>query len=92
MLGNCHPAALSTEMIEDFSNALLHEKQLSPKTVRDILTCLRSVTLYITKQFPSLLPSVDIVYPQRDTEGNAGSFSSRTKTVDGILAYRHGCM
>lgn len=64
MLGNCHPAALSTEMIEDFSNALLHEKQLSPKTVRDILTCLRSVTRYITKQFPSLLPSVDIVYPK----------------------------
>lgn len=64
MLGNCHPGALSTVIIEEFSSVLLHEKQLSPKTVRDILTCLRSVIRYVTKQFPGLLPSVDIVYPK----------------------------
>ena len=64
MLGNCHPGVLSTVIIEEFSSVLLHEKQLSPKTVRDILTCLRSVIRYVTKQFPGLLPSVDIVYPK----------------------------
>ena len=63
MLGDCHPGALSTAMIEDFSSALLHEKQLSPKTVRDILTCLRAVIRYAAKQFPGL-PPVDIVYPK----------------------------
>ena len=64
MLGGCRPGAFTTAMIEDFSGALLHEKRLSPKTVRDILTCLRSVTRYIAKQYPGLMPPVDIVYPK----------------------------
>ncbi len=63
-LGSCRPGALSTAMIEDFSGGLLQKKQLSPKTVRDILTCLRSVIRYAAGQYPGLLPPVEIVCPK----------------------------
>ena len=64
MLGSCCIGSLSTAMIEEFSNLLLRQKQLSPKTVRDILSCLRSVIRYVTTHFPGLMPAVDIIYPK----------------------------
>lgn len=79
MLGDAIPAALSTAMIEDFTGRLLRENHLSPKTVRDILTCLRSVIRYVTRQFPGLLPSVDIVYP-RETPGEMRVLSTAEQT------------
>ena len=92
MLGTCHPGVLSTAMIEDFSGALLHEKQLSPKTVRDILTCLRAVIRYTAKQFPGLLPPVDIVYPKEmPKEMRVLSPAEQKRLMEYLLADMDAC-
>lgn len=64
MLGSCRPEALTAAALQRFSDALLHQKRLSPKTVRDILTCLRAVRRYAAGQFPGLFPPADIPYPK----------------------------
>lgn len=63
--GYC-PSSLSTSLIEGFCNTLQYEKQLSSKTIRDILTCLRSVIRYAGRQIPSLPTALEIVYPKKD--------------------------
>ena len=50
--------------IEEFSHFLLSQKELSPKTVRDILAVLRSVLRYAQKHYAIGQPSVEIVYPR----------------------------
>ena len=55
----------SEVQIEQFSYGLLHKKNLSPKTVKDILVVLHSVLSYVQKQNGSL-KSVDIVYPKEE--------------------------
>lgn len=62
-LGGCFPLGLSTQLIEQFKRELL-EENLSSKTVRDILTLLRSILKYTAKQFPGIFPSVEICYPK----------------------------
>ncbi len=57
-LGTVPLRELTSVTVEQFSHTLLTEKQLSPKTVRDILTVLRSVLQYAGK---GTLP---IVYPK----------------------------
>lgn len=64
LLGSYHPTALSTEIISRFSDTLLAEKQLTPKTVRDILTCLKSVIKYTSRQFPGLTGQAEVIYPK----------------------------
>ena len=92
MLGSCHPGALSTAMIENFSGALLHEKQLSPKTVRDILTCLRAVIQYVAKQFSGLLPAVDIQYPKEPSkEMRVLSPAEQKRLMDYLLVDMDAC-
>lgn len=66
ILGSCHPAALNTIMIEEFTDRLLHNNKLSAKTVRDILTCLRSIVRYTSKQFPGMMLPIEIVYPKEE--------------------------
>ena len=51
-------------MVEAFSDELLYEDGLSPKTVKDILVTLRSVLKYTAKQLPGVLPVIDITYPK----------------------------
>ncbi len=63
-LGNLKTKALSTVLVENFSYELLCTKMLSPKTVRDILSVLRSILKYSMKHYPSLFTVVDIVYPK----------------------------
>ena len=65
-LGSCHPASLSTGMVEEFTGILMRENGLSAKTVRDILICLRSIVKYVNKQLGGLSQPVDIVYPKED--------------------------
>jgi len=65
-LGACFPAAITTSLIEAFSNELLYEEELSPKTVKDSLVMLQSILKYITKQLPGILPIVDIKYPKEE--------------------------
>lgn len=63
-LGSLQTTELSTVVAERFSHELLCVDMLSPKTVRDILSVLRSIIKYVTKHYPSLLSVVDIVYPK----------------------------
>lgn len=61
--GGCLPQNLNTVMIEEFSHELLHEG-LAPKTVRDILTVLRSVLKYCRRQIGSGFPDIEVIYPK----------------------------
>ncbi len=63
-LGGCLVQSLSSLIVEQFSHDLLYEEELSPKTVKDILTMLHSVLLYTVKQFSEPLPPIEIVYPK----------------------------
>lgn len=63
-LGGCLVHALSTVIIEQFSHELLFVEELSPKTVKDILTMLHAIIEYTRKEFSDTLPSIDIIYPK----------------------------
>ncbi len=63
-LGGCLVQSLSSLLIEEFSHDLLFEEELSPKTVKDILTILHSIIKYTSKQSPEQLPEIDIIYPK----------------------------
>lgn len=63
-LGGCLMQALDSLIIEQFSHDLLYEEELSPKTVKDILTMLHTIIKYASKQFPEPLPMIEIMYPK----------------------------
>lgn len=63
-LGNYSPLVISTELINLFSNELLHEKKLAAKTVKDILVVLRSVLKYTARLVPGMSGSIEIIYPK----------------------------
>lgn len=63
-LGSCTVHSISPQVVEQFSHELLYDEELSPKTVKDILTMLHSVIKYTLKQFPEPLPMIDIIYPR----------------------------
>ena len=64
-LGGCHLSALSSILIEQFSHKLLCEEELSPKTIRCILTVVHSVIEYIRRQDALLLSqNIEIFYPK----------------------------
>ena len=63
-LGGCLLQALSSAIIEQFSHELLFVEELSPKTVKDILTVLHSIIEYVRKHFPNALPVIEIIYPK----------------------------
>ena len=62
-LGGYLPQSLNSLIIGEFRDSLLYEKKLSTKTVRDVLSLLKSVLTYISKQ-GVLLPAIDVVYPK----------------------------
>lgn len=63
-LGSYSPLVISTELINLFSNELLHEKKLAAKTVKDILVVLRSVLKYTARLVPGMSGSIEIIYPK----------------------------
>ena len=63
-LGGCFPAGITTGVVDDFTNELLYTDGLSVKSVRDILTVLRSILTYIASLFQGILPSVEFNYPK----------------------------
>ena len=65
-LGKYNPLALNTKKVEDFKWELLDVKDLSPKTVKDILRVLRAITEYTAKQFPNGFPDLEFHYPKID--------------------------
>ena len=66
-LGNYLPKNLNTIVVEKFSHMLLTDVKLSAKTVKDILTVLRSVLKYVAEQCSdSTLESVKVIYPREN--------------------------
>lgn len=63
-LGSCFPLGMNDALLEQFTNELLLEEELAPKTVRDILVVVRSVLDYTAKRFPATFPTVRIDYPK----------------------------
>ena len=55
---------ITSVVIEDFSQSLLLDKALSPKTVKDILVVLRSVIAYTEKNTMVGLKNIEITYPK----------------------------
>ena len=65
-LGKYYPLALSTKIVEDFKWELLGAEGLSPKTVKDIMMVLCSVTKYTARLFPGQFPLLEFHYPKID--------------------------
>ena len=77
---------LSSVIIEQFSHELLIQDELSPKTVKDILTLLNSIIKYISKQTSFSVQLIDIVYPKiPKVEIRFLSREEQTKFVEYLL-------
>lgn len=63
-LGKVKITEITSIVIEEFSQMLLTEKELSPKTVKDILVVLRSVISYTDKNSCVELKDIEITYPK----------------------------
>jgi len=63
-LGSYHTDDLTTLKIEEFSHDLLHIKNLSPKTVRDILSVVKAILMYHSKKSPLRIPCVEVIFPK----------------------------
>ena len=62
-LGNLFIEELTSDKIAEFSNELLYKKQLSVKTVRDILTFVHEIVVYIQQTTDKMCP-VTFSYPK----------------------------
>lgn len=63
-IGNYFPSAFNNALIEHFTNELLFEENLAPKTVKDILVVLHTIINYSAKHSSDIFPNVDIIYPK----------------------------
>ena len=63
-LGGLRTESISTAVVARFSDTLLTEQGLSPKTARDILTILGSILKYAQKKIGSKMQNVEIIYPK----------------------------
>lgn len=64
--GAYFPSDITTKMIDSFTYCLMFEKNLSAKTVRDILTVFQGILKYIRRVAAQEAPSVEISYPKVD--------------------------
>jgi len=91
-LGEYCLSVFSTGLIEGFCSTLQYEKRLSSKTIRDILTCLRSVIRYVGRQIPSMPTALEIVYPKEDQkEMRVLSLSEQTQLTEYLLTDMDAC-
>ena len=58
----CSPSSVSSLLTEEFGHSLLFEKELSPKTVKSVLSQLKSILEYASKQGDGTLP--EVIYPR----------------------------
>lgn len=58
-------SAVTAERIDAFTEELLHEKNLSAKTVRDILVLLHSILLYAESRTGRSISHFEIIYPKK---------------------------
>ena len=59
-LGGCFPMGITTGLIDGFTEELLFEEELAPKTVHDVLVVLHGVLKYTAAFFPGTFPAVEI--------------------------------
>lgn len=91
-LGSCRPAELNTARVADFACFLSREKGLAPKTVRDILTCLRGLLGYVAGQCPGALPPVEVVCPREESqEPRVLSREEQQRLVETLLREPDAC-
>ena len=91
-LGGCLVQSLTSLIVEQFSHDLLYEEELSPKTVKDILTMLHSVIKYTSRQFPDPLPMIEIAYPKvPKNEIRVMSVEEQTRFVKYLLEDMDEC-
>lgn len=64
-LGAYMTERLNEMLVERFTNDLIHKHLLSPKTVKDILTVLRSILTYVEK-CNSHIRHIEITYPKTE--------------------------
>ncbi len=90
-LGGCFPLGITTRTAELFRQELLDEG-LSAKTVRDILTVLRSVLKYTAAQFPGMFPAVEIDYPkEQKKEARVLDLEEQRRLVEYLQADMDEC-
>ncbi|MGN1450934.1 MAG: site-specific integrase, partial [Eubacteriales bacterium] len=63
-LGGFYPEELTSQSVSHFSQKLLYEKGLSPKTVKDILLICHSVLEYTRKNYSGRMPEMEFIYPK----------------------------
>jgi len=63
-LGSCYPTAITTELLCLFTNELLEQEHLAPKTVKDILVLVHTILKYTQKRYPGFLQTVEVIYPR----------------------------
>lgn len=86
-LGGYSIKNISTIKIEEFSNELLNENELSPKTVKDILTVLNSIIKYTDKAYSLKLSNIDIISPKvPKKEMRVLNIEEQTKLVNYLLS------
>ena len=63
-LGGCVPADITTGLLNDFTDELLFEEELAPKTVHDVLIILHDVLKYTAALLCGSCPAAEIHYPK----------------------------
>lgn len=63
-LGGCFPMGMTTGLIDEFTEELLFEDELAPKTVHDVLVVLHGILKYTATFFAGGFPAIEINYPK----------------------------
>ena len=63
-LGGCFPLGMTTGLIDEFTQELLFEDELAPKTVHDVLVVLHGILKYTAGCFSGGFPAIEINYPK----------------------------
>lgn len=63
-LGGCFIQAVTSLIVEEFSQELLFEEELAPKTVKDILVLLKAIWKYVERNYSGILSIVEFSYPK----------------------------
>ena len=87
-LGGCFPLGMTTGLIDEFTEELLFEDELAPKTVHDVLVVLHGILKYTATFFTgSARPFPQLTSGNRDQlskarkKGNAGAVPRRTDAL-----------
>ncbi|MCD8086242.1 MAG: tyrosine-type recombinase/integrase [Clostridiales bacterium] len=84
--GNLLPFEVSSMVVSSFSELLLKEKKLAPKTVKDILVVLNAVLQYVASQHAGQMCKIDVIYPcDQETEIRVLSIEEQKTLADFLL-------